>query len=194
MGRRICIVQGHPDPARGHLLNAFAEAYAAGAQEGGHEVRRIEVAQLDFPLLRSQDEFVNGMVPASLAPAQNDLRWAEHWLVLFPLWHGTMPALFKGFIEQVMRPGFAIAYTNRGFPKKLLAGRTARIVVTMGMPAPLYRWWYGAYGVRALKRSGLNLAGVSPVRTNLFGSVETASAAQHAAWIATMRAIGAQGR
>ena len=32
------------------------------------------------------------------------MRWAEHWLFLFPLWHGTMPALLKGFLEQILRP------------------------------------------------------------------------------------------
>jgi putative NADPH-quinone reductase len=193
MGRRICILQGHPDPAGGHLLHAFADAYAAGAQGFGHATRRVEVARLDFPLMRTQDEFVNGAVPPSLLPAQDDLRWAEHWLILFPLWHGSMPALLKGFIEQVMRPGFALAYAEHGFPKRLLAGRTARLVVTMGMPAFVYRFWFGAHGVRALKRSVLNLGGISPVRTNLFGSVDSASVARRSAWIASLREMGARG-
>ena len=67
------------------------------------------------------------------------MRWAQHWVFLFPLWHGTMPALLKGFLEHIFRPGFAMEYQKNGFPKRLLAGRSARIVVTMGMPVLLYR-------------------------------------------------------
>ena len=53
MPARIAIIQAHPDPAGGHLCHALAEAYDEGAREAGHELRRIDVAQLDFPLLRS---------------------------------------------------------------------------------------------------------------------------------------------
>lgn len=89
MGRRIVILQGHPDPAGGHLLHAMADAYAEAAISSGHEVRRIDTATLDFHLLRTQEEFEKGTVPPALVQPQADLRWAEHWVFLFPLWHGT---------------------------------------------------------------------------------------------------------
>jgi len=56
MTRRILIVQGHPDPAGGHFCHALADAYAAGATAGGHEVERLEVARLEFPLLRTKED------------------------------------------------------------------------------------------------------------------------------------------
>ncbi|MFX6048573.1 NAD(P)H-dependent oxidoreductase, partial [Acinetobacter baumannii] len=80
-----------------------------------------------------------------------------------------MPALFKGFLEQIFRPGFAMEYRKEGFPKGLLAGRSARIIVTMGMPVLLYRWYFGAYGVRGFERSMLSFAGVKPIRESFFG-------------------------
>jgi putative NADPH-quinone reductase len=45
---QIAIIQGHPDSAGHHLLHALADAYAEGAIAAGHEVRRIEVAKLEF--------------------------------------------------------------------------------------------------------------------------------------------------
>ena len=192
MSRRIAVIQGHPDPAGNHLLHALADAYAAGAVAAGHEVRRIEVAKLEFPLLRTQADFETSEVPPSLGQPGDDLRWAEHWLILFPLWHGTMPALFKGFLEQIFRPGFAIEYKKRGLPKRLLAGRSARIVVTMGMPVPVYRWYFGAYGLRGFERSILRFAGIKPIRETLHG-LAFASEKSHTRSIEDMRRCGTRG-
>lgn len=192
MSKRIAIIQGHPDSAGGHLLHAMADAYAEAATAAGHEVRRIEVAKLDFPLLRTQEDFETGPVPPALAQPREDMRWAEHWLFLFPLWHGTMPALFKGFLEHIFRPGFAMEYKAQGFPKKLLAGRSARIVVTMGMPVLMYRWYFGAYGLRAFERSMLRFAGIKPVRESLYG-LTFSDDKKRAGWIEDMRRHGSRG-
>jgi putative NADPH-quinone reductase len=190
--KRIAIIQGHPDPAGHHLLNAMAEAYAEAAALAGHEFRRIEVASLDFPFLRTQADFERGELPPALVAARDDMRWAEHWVFLFPLWHGTMPALLKAFLEHIFRPGFAMEYKEKGFPRRLLAGRSARIVVTMGMPVMLYRWYFGAYGVRSFERSMLSFAGIRPIRENFYG-LTLADDSKRARWIEDMRKHGRRG-
>jgi hypothetical protein len=63
MPKRIAIIQGHPDPDGGHLCHALVEAYADGAREAGHAVARVEVARIDFPWLRTAQEFENGELP-----------------------------------------------------------------------------------------------------------------------------------
>src|SRR6516165_12251033 len=153
MPRRLTIIQGHPDPAGNRLCHALADAYSTGAVAAGHEVRRIEAARLDFPILRTQQEFQHGQMPETLVDARDAILSAQHVLVVFPLWFGTMPALLKAFFEQVMRPGVALEYREHGFPRGLLMGRSARLVVTMGMPALIYRWYFRAHGVRGLERS-----------------------------------------
>ncbi|BBK41191.1 dehydrogenase [Allostella vacuolata] len=191
--RRIVIVQGHPDGDPARLCRALADAYAEGAATAGHAVERIDLAGLDFPLLRRQVDFEHGEAPAALLPAQQAILAADHLVLLFPLWLGTMPALVKAFLEQVFRPGsaFAPAAGGRGFPRRLLAGKSARVVVTMGMPAFLYRWWFGAQGVRCLERSILGFVGFAPVRRTLLGSVGSASPAARQGWCERMRRLGA---
>jgi putative NADPH-quinone reductase len=193
MGRRITIIQGHPDGAKPHLLRALADAYAEGAKSGLHDVRRIDVAQLAFPLLRSQEEFELADPPLALIQPRADMQWAEHWVILFPLWHGTMPALMKGFLEHIFRPGFAMEYRQRGFPRKLLTGHSARIVVTMGMPPLLYRWYYGAFGLRSFERSMLSFAGVRPLRESLYG-IAFADDKKRARWLNELREHGRNAR
>ena len=60
MAKRILLIQGHPDASASHLCHALASSYIAGAEESGHAVRQIKVAELDFPLLRSQKDFEGG--------------------------------------------------------------------------------------------------------------------------------------
>jgi putative NADPH-quinone reductase len=195
MARRIVIIQGHPDPQGNRYGHALAAAYAEGAQAAGHEVRRIDIAGLDFALLRTQAEFENGEPPPSIRACQDDLRWADHLAIFYPLWHGTMPALLKGFFEQVMRPGFAyILPESGGMWKKLLKGKSARVVITMGMPAFWYRWYFRAHSLKSLERNILGFVGIGPVRESLVGMVEGLGGTKRKAWLEKMRALGRAGR
>lgn len=173
MGQRILLIQGHPDADARHLGHTLEDAYAEGARAGGHEVRRLCVARLDFALLRSQHEWEHGALPPALAPAQADIAWAQHLVLFFPLWLGDMPALLKGFLEQVARPGFALLKEGSNpMARKGLTGRSARVVVTMGMPALLYRWYFRAHSVKSLERNILGFVGIAPVRESLIGLVD----------------------
>jgi putative NADPH-quinone reductase len=191
MAKRILVLDGHPDPAPARLVHALADVYADAARGGGHEVRCVRLAALEFPVLRAVEDWKNGPVPESLRDAQAALGWADHVVLLFPLWTGTLPALTKAFLEQVARPNFAFHYTAAG-PKPALTGKTARVVVTMGMPAFAYRWFYGAHGVRGLERNVLNFVGIKPVRTTYIGMVDTPYF-KAPRWFEKMRELGRRG-
>lgn len=190
--KQVLLIQGHPDASAHHLCHALAAAYASGAQEGGHVVRSLNVAELDFALLRSQKDWEDGELPAGLQEAQDDIRWAQHIVLFFPLWLGDMPALLKGFLEQVARPGFAFEREggSTAFTKKGLTGRSARVVVTMGMPALLYRWYFRAHSVRSLERNILGFAGIAPVHETLIGMVGNFKAADGERWLGKLRRLG----
>ncbi len=154
----------------------------------------LAIARVDFPLLRSQHEWEHGEVPPALAPAQQDLRWADHLVLFFPLWLGDMPAQVKGFLEQVLRPGFAFEYAagSTAFTRKGLKGRSARVVCTMGMPALVYRWYFRAHGIRALERNILGFVGIAPVHETLIGGVGDLKADDAARWMHKLRRLGGQ--
>lgn len=190
--KHILLIQGHPDAATHHLCHALAAAYASGAQEGGHRVHMLNVGELDFPLLRSQKAWEDSELPASLQQAQDAIRWAQHIVLFFPLWLGDMPALLKGFLEQVARPGFAFEREagSTAFTKKGLTGRSARVVVTMGMPALLYRWYFRAHSIRSLERNILGFAGIAPVHETLIGMVGNFKAGDGERWLGKLRRLG----
>lgn len=192
---RVLVVQAHPDASARHLCHALAQAYAAGARAAGAEVRMLELATLDVPLLRSQQAWEHEPVPEGLRQAQEEIAWAGHIAFFFPLWLGDMPALLKAFLEQVMRPGFAFAAGERNaFTARGLKGRSARIVVTMGMPAFVYRWFFAAHSVRSMKRNILGFVGIAPVAVTLVGGVGQVAPARAAALMERMGRLGRKAR
>jgi putative NADPH-quinone reductase len=192
---RIAIIQGHPTPGKGHFCHALADAYAQGAAKGLHEVRFIAVAEMDFPLLRSKSDWESASAPSAIEEAQQTIAWSEHLVIIYPLWLGGMPALFKGFFEQAFRPAFMTGGAGpRASWKTLLKGKSARIIITMGMPAFVYRWYFGAHSLRSLKRSILSLVGIGPNRHTLIGMIEGMSDSKRQSWLGAIAELGRKAR
>lgn len=190
---RIALIVGHPDPGGNRFAHALARAYAEGARAAGHALRELDVARIEFPLLRTREDW-EAPPPASIREGEEAILWAEHIVLFFPLWLGTMPALLKAFLEQALRPGFAIGTVEEGKRwVRLLEGRSARLVVTMGMPAFIYRWYFGSHGLKGLERNVLKFCGIRPVRETLIGNVEGCGQARREQWLASLRALGAAG-
>ncbi|MGA0604080.1 NAD(P)H-dependent oxidoreductase [Caulobacter sp. KR2-114] len=190
---RILLINGHPDPDPRRFCAALADVYAAAAVEAGHEVRHIDVGAQDFPLIRTADAFAGPATAPSILAAQDAVLWCEHLVIVHPLWQGGAPALLKGFLEQVFRYGFAIPAPGTGsLGRGLLSGRSARLIVTMGMPAAVYALAFGAFGTRALERGLFRLCGFAPVRRTLFGAVDQPASRQR--MLRRVRRLGERGR
>lgn len=190
MAKRICLVQGHPDARGGRLCHALEGAYAEGARLGGHALERLDVAAIETPFLQDAEAF-RSPPTGDILRAQKMIADADHTVFIYPLWLGSMPARLKAFLEQLARGNFFIeADSKGGWPKKLLKGKSARVIVTMGMPAPAYRLMFGKAGVKSMEQGILALAGFSPVKDTLIGLVDGASEKTRTGWLEKMRALG----
>jgi putative NADPH-quinone reductase len=194
VSKRILLIQGHPDPDRRHFGYALSTAYAEGARRSGHEVTEIDVASIDFPLVRTAAEFYDGEPPASIAECQRAISRADHVVFFYPLWLGDMPALFKAFLEQVFRPHFCGEELKLGLFSRPLRGKSARVVVTMGMPALVYRCFYRAHSLRSFERNILGMLGFGPVRHTIVGTIEHGGARRQARRLRKMEQLGARAR
>jgi putative NADPH-quinone reductase len=193
----ILIIQGHPDPSSARFCRALANAYVAGATEGSRAYEILDIAALDFPLLRGRAEWEGLPAPNDIAAAQAKVAAAEHLVIFYPLWLGSMPARLKAFFEQSLRPGFAFGGTGGhaagGSWERQLKGKSARIVVTMGMPAFVYRWYFGAHSLKALERNILGFCGIGPIKETLIGNVEGCGAEKRAGWLKKLEELGRKG-
>lgn len=186
---RILIVNGNPDPAPERLSSGLAQAYADGAKAAGHEIRFIDVGALSFSVLRNAADFALPPKDTDIVAAQASFRWAEHLVVIYPIWLGSVPALFKAFMELIGCDEFLATTRAGGYSKGNLNGRSARIIVTTGMPALLYRLIFGAHGAKAFERGILRLSGFSPIRSTYLGDVHL-SYERSRAWLALARRLG----
>lgn len=190
---RILLLNGHPDPDPDRFVHGALRRYAQGA-EGRHDLRELAIGKIDFPLIRTRGQWQDGTVPEVIAQAKDSILWAEHVVIAYPLWLGDVPALLKGFFEQVFRPGFAFDDAQKGrWSAKRLSGRSARIIVTMGMPAPIYRLWFRSHSLKSLERNMLGFVGFGPVRHTIVGMVES-SLAHREKWLARIERLGEKGR
>lgn len=190
MARRILVLDGHPDPDPRRFCHALADAYASGAVSAGHEVRRVDLSGLEFPDLIRRDDWEAAAAPAAILGVQADIAWAQHLVIIHPLWLGFMPARLKALFEQTFRPGFAFGQRERTVGDGRLKGRTARVIVTMGMPAAIYRGFYFAHALTALRRNILSFVGIGPTRTTIVGNVEGISEARCEQWLDRIAGLG----
>jgi putative NADPH-quinone reductase len=170
--KHILVINGNPDPEPERLSHALARAYHEAAEGSGAFVRHINIGGVEFPLLRNASQFTSEPQEKTIIEAQAAFLSAEHIVFIYPLWLGGPPALLKAYMEQLARDNFLLGKTDHGFPPGHLRGRSARVIVTMGMPSLLYRMMFGAHGVRAFNRSILAMAGIRPIQTSLFGGAE----------------------
>jgi len=188
---RILVVNGHADPSPERFAAALAEAYARGAAAAGHAVDRLAVADVPVEFLRNAAEFA-ASPPEPVARAQERIAAADHLVLVYPLWLGTMPARLKAFLEQVARGEFLLSTGGDGWPARKMRGKSARVIVTMGMPAIAYRLFFGAHSLRALEKGILGMAGFAPVRDTVLGGVE-GGPEKRARMLATVEALGRKG-
>lgn len=195
MHKNIVIIQGHPDSGANHLCHALADAYGAAAKSANHMVTSIDVGKLDFPVLRSADDWNQGSTPPALIGPQQQILAADHLVIFYPLWQGTMPALFKAFLEQVFRPTLAPGGgDDHSLMAKLLKGKSVRIVVTMGMPALAYRLFFRAHSLKSLQRNILGFIGAGPIRTTVIGMVDSINPARAKKLFRQMEKLGRTSR
>lgn len=117
----------------------------------------------------------------------------HHIWFLYFRW-GSVPALLKGALDRVFLPNFAFKYQQGSpFPKQLLIGKTARLIVTMDTPPWYYRLIFGAPSHKMMKRTVLEFCGVKPVKITEFGPVISSNEKSRLKWLDAARALGASG-
>lgn len=194
MKKKIFILLGHPDEES--YCGAIARAYEAGAREGGHEVRVISLQKMNFDANLAHGYNAIQELEPDLRGFQENIQWAEHIVLVYPLWWALFPAKLKGLFDRALLPGFGYRFHKTDpFWDKLLRGRSARLIVTTNTPN-IYYWVFfaGLPGVRVMKKAVLDFCGIGPIRVSVLSRVLRTSEERRARFVERIRKMGVAGK
>jgi NAD(P)H dehydrogenase (quinone) len=190
MSKKILLILGHP--SNDNFCGALAQTYTKAAEAAGHEVKTLQLANLKFdPILHQGYKVIQALEP-DLVEAQRLILWADHLSFVFPIWWGSVPAILKGFLDRVFLPGFAFRFQKGAtFQDKLLAGRSAHMLITMDTPPWYFKWFYRMPGIHQMKKTTLEFCGIKPVKVMTCGPMVNSTVAHRTAWLAQAEKLAA---
>ena len=195
--KKIVVLVGHSD-SDPTMTSEMALLYEEAAKKAGHEIKHFHLAQMHFdPILHKGYKVIQAYEP-DLVALQEAIKWCDHFVILYPNWWCTMPALLKGMFDRMWMPGFAfnMRKNSHGVPvlgwHKRLKGKTSRVIILSGTH-PFFIWLlFGDY-TNEIKMGILWFAGFR-VRTSLFGPSETALEWKRNEWRRKVAHLGRLGK
>ena len=194
--KKIFILLGNTD--RETSAGSFADEYEMGAKEAGHNVHRINIGELSFdPILHKGYKEIQELEP-DLLRVQEEIKWADHIVILYPNWWCSMPAILKGMFDRIWLPSFAFNFKkdkegNRTSKLiKLFKGKSARVIVTTGSH-PIMIWFHFGDFTNEIMRGILGFSGISPVRLTTLGPSEGATEKCKEQWRNKVYKLGKRG-
>ena len=125
-----------------------------------------------------------------LVASVDAMQEADHIVFVFPNWWASFPALLKGFIDRTFLPGIVFEYvTDSILPKKLLKGKSARLVITMDSPKWYYKFYVKQPAVNMMKKGVLQFCGVNPVKVSYFSPMKSSSLTKRTNWMDSIKVI-----
>ena len=191
---KISVILAHP--AAGSFNHAIASRAVKALKRNGHDVFFHDLYQERFdPVLTGAEIPREAALPPAIARYCEEIAMADGIVVIHPNWWGQPPAILKGWVDRVMRPGVAYEFLEGdrgdGIPKGLLRARASLIFNTSNTPAERESRVFGDPLETLWKNCVFGLCGVGNVYRKMFTVVVTSSAAQRAQWLSEVEdAVG----
>ncbi len=187
--KNILIINGHPD--KESFNYALSDAYIEGANKTNAVLSQINIADLDFNSNLKFGFRKRTELEPDLIEAIEKIKNADHIVWIFPMWWYGAPALMKGFIDRTFLPGITFQpIEGKPLPKKLLKGKTARLIITADTPK-----WYNILfmkrpTIHQFKKGTLQFCGINPVKVSYIAPVKGSSPGFREKWLKKISVLG----
>jgi NAD(P)H dehydrogenase (quinone) len=188
----VLVVLGHPDPDS--FNHAIAKSVCETLRENGHTVVFNDLYKENFdPVLTKEEIPDDGWVPEPVEKHCDMLRAADGIIIVHPNWWGQPPAVLKGWIDRVFRPGVAYRFdegdSGEGIPVGLLKATAAVVFNTSNTPDARELSVFGDPLESLWKRCIFDLCGVRTFHRRTFNVVVTSTLAQRKKWLDEAREL-----
>jgi len=190
--KQVLIINGHPD--KESFNYALANAYKEGLSKTDVEMTEINIRDLNFNVNLQHGYRQRVELEPDLLDAIDKIKNANHIVWVFPMWWYGYPALMKGFIDRTFLPGIAFEFIEGSpFPKKLLKGKTARIIITADTPR-WYDWLFmRSPALNQFKKGTLEFCGISPVKVTYIAPIRDSTPDFREQWLKKVHNLGMKG-
>ncbi len=188
----ISIILAHPN--RDSLNHAIARTAEEALTDLGHNVWFHDLYAEKFdPILPHEEIPKDVVLPAEVASHCNEIASADGIIIVHPNWWGQPPAVLKGWVDRVIRPGVAYRFldgdTGEGVPEGMLKAKAALVLNTSNTPMHRERAAFGDPLETLWKNCIFGLCGVIVFRRETFAVVVTSSAEERSRWLGEVRRI-----
>lgn len=185
MPSTILVILGHPDPDS--FNHAIARSVCSALADRHHVIFHDLQSEGFDPLLPPSEIPETDDLPAVVERHCRELKEADGIVIVHPNWWGQPPAILKGWVDRVFRPGIAYRFEEgdggEGVPVGLLNAETALVLNTSNTPDARERDVFGDPLEAIWKRCIFDLCGVRTVRRRMFNVICTSTADQRRQWL-----------
>ena len=187
--KKVLVVMGHPSMKS--LSKSIADFYIRGAKKN-YDVKSIYLPKLKFDPILHEGYNKNQKLEPALVKAQEDIKWADHIVFVYPMWWGMLPALLKGFLDRILLPGFAFKYDRNGKLSKFLKDKTGSLIITTG--GPKFMYFLGGWMINIpMNVAVLKFCGIRPKKQTFFTDVKRLSKEESEEIFEKARILGEKG-
>ncbi len=183
---QISVILAHPDPAS--FNHAIAQVAIAAITANGHTVFFHDLYSEKFdPLLNPNEIAKNVELPPAIKQHCDEIAAADGIVIVHPNWWGQPPAMLKGWVDRVIRPGVAYEFLEcdkgEGIPKGLLKARAALVFNTSNTETQREKYFFGDPLGIIWKNCIFGLCGVAGFHRRMFNVIVTSSDTERKNWL-----------
>jgi NAD(P)H dehydrogenase (quinone) len=189
---KISVILAHPDPAS--FNHAIARAAVEQLEQNSHDVFFHDLYVEGFdPLLMVKETPSDAALPLSIREHCDEIRQADGIIIVHPNWWGQPPAILKGWVDRVMRPGIAYEFlegdSGVGIPNGLLRAKAAIVLNTSNTEFPREKKIFGDPLETIWRNCVFGLCGVNSFYRRMFGVIITSTETQRRHWLEEVKAM-----
>ena len=122
---RVSVILAHP--TKGSLNHAIAATAFKTLKQNGHDVFFHDLYEEGFdPILPTHEILKDTHLPPDIEKHGAEIAATDGIVIIHPNWWGQPPAILKGWVDRVIRPGIAYKFLDgdqgEGIPVGLLKG------------------------------------------------------------------------
>jgi len=186
----ISIILAHPDPKS--FNHAIAHTAVEAIKANGHRVFFHDLYQEKFgPRLNLEELAKDAILPVVIKKHCDEIAAASGIVIVHPNWWGQPPAILKGWVDRVIRPGVAYEFlegdSGEGIPNGLLKARAALVFNTSNTESQREKNVFGDPLETIWKNCIFGLCDIINFLRRIFNVVVTSTKAERKNWLDSVR-------